>query len=783
MGKETVRTSRNSLMNNLITRTLHAHRTVFLLIFAILLSAAMFNAGTWRGTAQDLSEPLLPLKPDFRERFAAQSFANALGRSHISQRPLDQELSKEAFRLYIKALDPLKLFFYQSDIDEFRTNYETKLCDLIKQTPVDVRPAFEIYNRYLTRIEERVGMVQQILAAPIDFTVDEVFAFDKSSDFTLDDNIIREKGLQTFPKTTEEAYDRWRKRLKSQLLALKAEIVANEEKREKAVAEGKEPEEVDDRDPVERLKLRYASLQRRMLFEGRIDNTEILANVRQQANDDVMELFLNSIAGALDPHSSYMSPSTEENFRSSMGKNFQGIGATLFSEDGYIVVRDIIKGSPAERSELKPKDKIQGVGQGKEGKIEDVIDFKVTDVVKLIRGEKGTTVRLDILPGGKSPSKIIEIVRDEIKLDDQAAYGEIFEAGTKPDGTPYKIGFIELPDFYFDTEAARQRAADIRSATTDVKKILSGFVDAGVDAVILDLRFNGGGVLQEAISITNLFLGPGAVVQVKDESRSRPQARGTTDISTDWTGPFVVLTNKFSASASEILAGAIKDYRRGLVIGDSVSHGKGTVQSLISLGDRLELMAGNNSFGIGKVTIQGYYRPNGVSPQGTGVEADIVLPSITDVMEGVLESDLDNALTLRRVESAPGFAPKQYVTPQIIAELKRRSNQRVGECEDFAKQLEKIAAYRESRARRTTPLNEAKFMEEVKRFNTDEWEREELEDMINKERKIKRDFYVEEVLTITVDFIKVSQELGIAYPRERTVRPPQRSSWFSGLGL
>ena len=764
-------------------RTIRTHRTLLLLLFALLLAAVMFDVGPWRGkgTAQDLQESILPLRPSVRERIVAQSFVIELESKHISKRTIDQAVSKEAFRLYIKAMDPLKLYFYQSDIDEFKEKYEMRLHELLKPPSVDVQPAFEMYNRYLIRLKERVGMAQQILSAPIDFTADEEYAFDRARDFTLDDSIVRERGLQTFPKTTEEAYERWRKRLKSQLLALKAERIASERKRERDIAEEKVPEEVDDRDPVERLRMRYASTQRRMLYEGRIENQALLQSVREQANDDVMEMFLNAVAAALDPHSSYMSPTTERVFDDGMTKSFQGIGAALSSEDGYIIVREVFKGSPAERAEIRAKDKIQGVGQGRDGKIEEVIDFKVTDVVKLIRGEKDTIVRLDILPGGKGPSKIVEIVRAEITLDDQAAQSEIFEAGRKADGTPYKIGFIELPDFYLDMKALRQRETNVRSATTDVKKILEKFVAADVDAVVLDLRSNGGGALAVAIEITGLFIGAGDVVQVKDEMSTHPQPRANADPSTAWTGPLVVLTNKFSASASEILAGAIKDYRRGLIVGDSTSHGKGTVQSVLNLSERL--VPGSN-LGSGKITIQGYYRPSGISPQGTGVETDIVLPSLSDVMENVMESDLDNALTLRRVEPAPNFTMKQYVSPQMIAELKRRSSQRIGENEEFAKQLEKIVAYREARARRVMPLNEAKYMEEIKRFDSDEWEREELEDIIGKDKKIKRDFYVEEVLAITVDYVKIMDELGIAFPRERSIQvQPPRRNWLGGLGF
>jgi len=771
-------------------RTLRNHRTALflgtLLLIVSLLSTAVFNVGIERGKAQEgqsalLSgeQALLPLVPDARERIVTKSFVENLERNHISQRPLDQTLSKEAFRIYIKRLDPRKLFFYQSDIDEFKAKYELKLSEQIKQFPVDVRPAFEIYNRYLMRLKERVEMVQQILSAPIDFTVDEEYVYDRSKDFTLDENIIRAKGLQTFPKTTEEAYELWRKRLKNELLLMKAEVMTNEQKREKALAEGKEPTEVDDRDPVERLLRRYVSLQRRMLYEGRITNAEIFSDVRRRANDDVMELFLTAIAEAFDPHSSYMSPSTEDTFRHIMGKSLQGIGATLSTEDGFTVVRELVKGGPAEKSgELRPKDKIQGVGQGSEGKIEEVIDFKITDVVQLIRGPKGTVVRLDVLPGGKGPSKIVELVRDEVKLDDQAAHSVIFEAGTKADGTPYRIGFIDLPDFYLDMDAVRRREANFRSASADVKKLLREFVEKNVDAVVLDLRFNGGGSLQEAIALSGLFIGSGTVVQTMDEIRNRPQARGNSDTGSEWTGPLVVLTNKYSASASEIFAGAIKDYKRGLIVGDSTSLGKGTVQQVIDL----SVMQGIGSFGSAKITIQGFYRPSGITTQGIGVDADIVLPSFTDVMENVTEAELDNVLKLQQVSPASDFTPRQLVTPQLITELRKRSAARVQENADFAKQQERNTLYRESLAKRSTPLNEAKYMEETRRSNVDEWEREELEDVLSTERKIKRDYYVDEVLAITVDYIKAAEELGIAFPKERVMRSQPRRSWL-GLGF
>ena len=768
-------------------KTLRHHRTV--LFLALLFSAAVFYFSIEKGVVQEVrSTPaLLPLRPDTQDRNVAQAFVIRLEQNHISQRALDPAVSQEAFRLYLKTLDPRKMFFYQEDIDEFRAKYEQKLCELLKprqvglQTaPVDLQPAFEIYNRYLDRLKQRVEMVQHILNVPMDFTLDEEYAYDKARDFTFDENVIRAKGLQSFPRTTEEAYERWRKRIKSELLALKADAANSEKKREKAIAEGKEPPEIDQRDPIERVRKRYISLQRQMRLEGHIDNAEIFDNVRRQANDEVMEKFLDSIAGALDPHSSYMSPSTKRTFDDMMKKNFDGIGATLSSEDGFTVVRGLVKGGPAERSkELQVNDRIRGVGEGKDGKIEEVIDFKTTDVVKLIRGNKGTVVRLEVLPGGKGPPKIVELVRETVTLDSQAVQSEIFEAGTKADGTPYKIGFIDIPDFYLDTDAVRRGVPNHKSVTSDTRKKLREFVENNVDAVVIDLRYNGGGVLHEAIEMAGLFLGPGVVVQVKDDTRPRPIPReNPATTPTEWTGPLVVITNKFSASASEIFSGAIKDYGRGLLVGDSTTLGKGTVQQVIEMSP--PMMMGLSDYGSAKVTIQGFYRPNGVTTQGIGVPVDIVLPSRSDVMEGFREADLDNMLSLAKVVAAP-FTPRPFVTSQIIADLKKRSDARIRESEEFAQLFDKINALKENQVKRATTLNEAKYMEEEKRAKADEADDEELEDLLNRDKKIKRDFYVDEVLAITVDYMKIAQETGMAFPRERTAQPRQQRFGLFGF--
>ncbi|MDR2757011.1 MAG: carboxy terminal-processing peptidase [Planctomycetaceae bacterium] len=721
---------------------------------------------------------LLPLVPGIRERIITQNYIRLLEQNHISQRKLDAAVSREALRLYIKGLDPLKLYFYQSDIDKFRAEYETTLCDLAKKR--NINPAFEIYNCYLDRIKERVDMILKILDTPQDFTLDEEIVRDKSKDFTLDEKILTEKGLQHWPKTEGEAYDRWRKRIKSDILALKSEVLDQEKERQKAIDEGKEPKKIEQRDPIERLQKRYLSFRKRMLLESHIANGKILDDIKKAANDDVMEAYLSAISGALDPHTSHMSPKTLEDFNNMMRKALEGIGATLTSEDGYTVVKKLVKGGPADKAgELKENDKITGVGQGKDGKIEDVVDSKLSDVVKLIRGAKGTIVRLEISPADGTASKTIEIVRDKVNLEDQAAKKEIFEVGQKSENVPYKIGVIELPDFYLDMDAFRRGDPNARSTTTDVKKILKDFVEQEVDLVVLDLKSNGGGSLQEAIALTGLFIESGNVVQTKDETSSRPQQRDDFDPNCDWTGPLVVVTSKLSASASEIFAGAIKDYKRGLIVGDSRTHGKGTVQQMRELSEDI-FNSNNVDLGAIKITIQGFYRPSGVSPQREGVAADVIIQSYTDALEDICESDLDNALTLSKVSQAKNFQIKTpYVTPQINEELQKQSTERVLNNEEFQKRQKEILAYKELRSRKSSTLNETKFFEEQERLNAGKTEKEELEDLLENEGKIKRNYYLDEVLAIGIDYLELLQKNGIAFPKERTII--QKSSPFNIL--
>jgi carboxyl-terminal processing protease len=437
-----------------------------------------------------------------------------------------------------------------------------------------------------------------------------------------------------------------------------------------------------------------------------------------------------------------------------MRLELEGIGAALQSIDGYTVVQRIIPGGAADKDgRLKVEDKIHGVGQGPEGEIEDVVDIKLGDVVKRIRGKKGTVVRLEVTAGDSPEKRVIDIVRAKIELSDEDAQAKVFDEGHKLDGSPYKVGVIKLPSFYMDMAGARMDVVDYKSTTRDVRKILEDFNQQGVDAVILDLRRNGGGSLQEAISLTGLFI-DGPVVQVKGTDQ-RVYPYYDQDGGIVWKGPLVVYIDKFSASASEILAGAIQDYGRGLIIGDHSTHGKGTVQSLLDLGQALfQGMRNSPSMGALKITIQQFYRPNGESTQNRGVLADIELPSWSTHSD-MGEADLDYPIPFDRVK--PLDTPKAgLVDPAVCNRLRQLSEQRRAKSEDFQKVGKYIELYLQQKDRKYVTLNEAKFMKELEELNAFKQENESADELLNaNDSKIDRDFYLDEALAITIDYLQM----------------------------
>ena len=674
------------------------------------------------------------LKPTSTDGIIGRLIAMRLPQQHISKHPLDETISKRAFDLYLKSLDPMKYYFYQSDIDEFRED-ETRLSHQLAAGNVDI--GFKIFNRYLQRFDERTAMSEQILKEELDFTTDEEFVIDKD--------------LLNYPTTEAEAYDRTRKKVKYDLLKLKADnrdILAGqggEAETKSALARAQE-------NPVARLERRYESTKKRIHLTN---------------NDEVLELYLSSIMGAYDPHSSYMSQKSHDDFEGQMGLDLEGIGASLMSDDGITTIKKILPGGPAAKDgRLQIDDKIIGVGQGKDGEIEDVVDWKLNDVVMKIRGKKGTTVRLQIMPDDGSGTKIIELVREKVELEDSQAQAAIFESGTKDDGTPFRVGVIDLPSFYLDMGAAQRGDRNPKSTTTDVRALLEEFNEKNVDVVVFDLSKNFGGSLTEAIALTGLFIESGPVVQLKqsDEARVRPQY--DPDPSIAWAGPLVVVTSKFSASASEIFAGAIKDYRRGIVVGDSRTHGKGSVQGVLPLsqGRLFGPLASSAKYGALRLTIQQYYLPGGTSPQIKGVAADVIIPSLTDHIKDICESDLDYPLSYNEVE-ASNFPDFGFVTPEIIAQLQKVSEQRVADSEDFLRTQRNIQLYSDIKDRKTITLNEDAFNADRARLESDKEEKSKLEKMINNDSKITRDFFLDEVMNIATDYVQLLKESGITFKK------------------
>ena len=694
-----------------------------------LLTHAACNAATpiQAGSSVTLDE----LKPTQTDGIVARMVALQLPRMQISKHPFDDTISARAYDLYLKSLDPAKYYFYQSDIDEFQ-KYKKEICKQLTSGKVDI--GFEMYNRFLQRYDERTAMTEEILKSPLDLTADEEYVIDKD--------------LLTYPKTKEEAYDRCRKKVKFDILKLKADnrdIIEKKNKGEPvtnfALNRAKE-------DPVARLERRYESLKKR---------------VHQTDNNDVLELYLTAVTGAYDPHSSYLSQPTFKRFMEEMSLDLEGIGALLGSEDGITTIKKILPNGPADKDgRLKEDDQIFGVGQGKEGEIENVIDMKLNDVVKKIRGKPGTSVRLQIMPDDGSGFKIVELMREKVELEDSQAQSAVFDAGTKADGTPWRVGVIVLPSFYANMND-RLRG---RRTTTDVRAILEKFNEQNVDVVVFDLSKNGGGALIEAVEATGLFIESGPVVQVKqlDETRARPLM--DPDPGIVWTGPLVVVTSKFSASASEIFAGAIKDFKRGIVVGDSRTHGKGSVQSVQELSQNRLFSGITNSpeYGAIRLTIQQYYLPAGTSPQGNGVAADVVIPSLVDHIKDIGETDLEYHLEYDQVP--PGNFPDfGFVTPEIVSQLREKSEQRITGNVDFQRTNKNIRLYNEMKDRKAIPLNEEAYNADRAKFDTDKEEQEKLDQIINNDSKIKRDFYLDEVMSIAVDYVQKLKEAGITFKK------------------
>jgi len=593
----------------------------------------------------------------------ARLVARILEGQHYLKQSLNDEASARFLDRYLDALDNLHLYFLQSDLAEFE-KYKTTLDDLTLKEG-DTTPSRVIFTRFLERLQQQYDYVIELLKT-------------EKFEFTGTDRFVLNRKTLPRPKDLAEAKQLWRDRLRYEYLQEKL----NKEK----------PEEI-----VKIITRRY---------------TRVLRALKEYDNDDVLQVYLTSLARIYDPHSDYMGKSELENFSINMKLSLFGIGALLRSEDGICRIQSLVPGGPAERSKkLKPNDKIIAVAQGEQEPV-DVVDMKLNKVVEQIRGPKDTEVRLTVISADASDSsvrQVISLVREEIKLEDQEAKAKIFELPTATN-KPMRVGVIDLPSFYsgFELEG-RKSNGDQKSTTTDVAKLIGKLVQENVGGIILDLRRNGGGSLEEAINLTGLFIKEGPVVQVQD-SKGKVFVDNDPDSSVAYDGPLIVLTSRFSASASEILAGALQDYGRAVIVGDKSTHGKGTVQSLLQLAPILrgQLISSNNP-GAVKITIRKFYRASGASTQLEGVVPDIVLPSVNNELE-VGEASLENPLPGDPIESA-AFERLNRVSP-YLAELKKRSDQRIASDRDFAFIREEIALYKKNVAEKSVSLNEAQRVKE-----------------------------------------------------------------------
>jgi carboxyl-terminal processing protease len=670
----------------------------------------------------------LTLEPGADDSRIAKLVARFLQTTHYTRHKFDREMGEKMFDRYLDALDPQKIYLLQSDLNDF-ARVRATLDDLTLRLG-DTTPAYDIFNRFLQRFDQSYALViEQLRHGKFSFDTDDTFQVNRK-------DVAR-------PKDLAEAKKLWLDRLRFEYLAEKLNAGERDtllkvfsthlkdgayEKLTAGLTNTFSPEKAAELTQFAKLEYEKSlpaaknpattgkAIERTVkLVEQRLAGDEhdeiikkltrryqrTLRNLKQFESDEVLQLWLDSLGHAYDPHTDYMGKREVEQFAMQMNLRLFGIGATLASEDGYTVIKEIRPGTPAEKSkQIKVGDKVVAVAQAK-GEFVDVIDEKLTKVVEQIRGAKGTEVRLKIIPASADSSvrKIVSIVRDEIKLEDSEAKAKLVELPIEH-GKTMRVGVIDLPSFYANFSVGSVRGSG-KTTTGDVAKLLKKLTAEGAEGIILDLRRNGGGSLEEAINLTGLFIKSGPVVQIRNYDGSS-QVDEDTDDSVAYDGPLMVLTSRFSASASEIVTAALQDYGRAVVVGDSTTHGKGTVQTVQELGQYLR---GTDNPGAVKVTIRKFYRPSGGSTQLKGVTPDIVLPSINSYAE-IGETSLDNALEW---DTIPGvkFDKVNRVQP-YLPELAKRSLDRVTGDKDFDYVREDIARYRKLLADKSVSLNEAK---------------------------------------------------------------------------
>jgi carboxyl-terminal processing protease len=652
--------------------------------------------------------------------------------NHISHKPIDDSTSTKLFDEFIKQLDPQKLYFQQSDIDQY-SKYRLELDDLIKAGNLDF--AINIFETHRNRLKERMDVAHKLIDADHDFTIKESLEIDP-------------KDLP-WAKTTDELNERWRKRIKYDLLMMKLEKTAEladakpqpnpggdlPVATKPAVTESSKGKPVEQ-DPKKRLHKRYKTIY------DALSKTE---------PDEVVEMYLTALCMTFDPHSSYMSPRSMREFAITMGLKLEGIGAALQMDDGYTVVKTIVPGGAAAADgRLKVNDKIIAVGNGN-AEFVDVVEMKLSKVVDMIRGKAGTKVRLKVMAGDTGDVKVYELTRKQVELKSAEVKGEIIDTGSRLAGTKSRIGVIHIPSFYRDFQGADNGEDEFKSTARDVKKVLRDFeVKGGVDAVVVDLRTNGGGSLIEAIEVSGLFIDEGPVVQVKDQV-GKIKSLPDDEPGVDCNKPLIVITNRLSASASEIFAGVIRDYGRGLIVGDRTTHGKGTVQNVTNVGKQIVQLFKPQELGALKLTIQQFYRVNGDSTQNLGVPSHVALPSLMDNMD-LGEQFLDNAMPFEHIDPAK-HRQLSMVTAEMLPAIRESSRKRVTSNPDFQKTEKDIEKYLARKQRKSVSLNEEELRKERVEEEQKARDKADNADDMTEGPIFPDNSYNNEILSITLDYL------------------------------
>jgi carboxyl-terminal processing protease len=614
---------------------------------------------------------------------------------HVKNHTFNDELSERTLINLVEYLDPGKYYFYKSDIDEL--NKDKNLIDnYVEEGKFDF--LVKIQEIYKKRVEEGMTILNELIKLDYDFNKDE--------------SIIIESEKTPYAQNKDEMRERWRKSIKLQLLN-QYSVAKNMDKAKSKVTK------------------RYDLLKKRM---NEVDQIKL------------REIFLNSFTSSLDPHSNYLSQEEHEDFMISTNLKLEGIGVLLRSEDGYVMVESIVPGGAADKLpaelKLKPNDKIISVAQG-DGEPVDVTDMALRDVVNRIRGDKGTVVKLTILrevaDKNESPHRLIPITREEIKLQDRAAKSQVFPV-QKDVKTKIKIGYLKLPSFYLDFDAVQANDPNAKSSSIDVITQLAKLKKEGIDGLVIDLRGNPGGALKEAVNIAGMFIDEGPVVQVLDESGS-VQVMEDPSPGLHYDGPIVILINKFSASASEIFAGAIKDYSRGLILGSNPTFGKGTVQTYNVLPGKMGAM---------KITTAIFYQPAGSSNQGNGIDPDITIPDMSSVWD-LGENKLRFPLQWEKIKSSKFTPYKKYLKPGIISNIKNNSANRIKENTKFQDLIKKIAEFKERRNKNEVSLKEEAKNEQSTKDDIEKQNKQEEVNLID----LDNDLFLQESFNITADYIKM----------------------------